>query len=151
MKTTIFYVAMAATVALATLSGCNSNKKKAAEQAGEQAIPEVVDTHNSRNSLDYEGTYTGTLPCADCDGIVTEITLKGDDFTMKLTYQGKEEGNNTFERSGKYIWDDAGRAITLDGDKHEQYQVGENILFKLDEDGKRITGDLAANYELRKQ
>ena len=34
--------------------------------------------HNSQNSLDWEGVYKGILPCADCDGIETEIVINSD-------------------------------------------------------------------------
>jgi len=111
----------------------------------------TTDTHNSRNSLDYEGTYTGTFPCADCSGIYTEITLSGDNYKMTQVYQGVEEGDNSFEESGTYTWNNNGSIITLGGDKTEQYQVGENMLLALDENGKRIAGDLADLYILRKR
>ncbi len=35
--------------------------------------PPMSTGDNSQNSLDWPGTYTGTLPCADCEGIKTEI------------------------------------------------------------------------------
>lgn len=35
-------------------------------------------THNSKNPLDWNGTYRGILPCADCEGIKTEVTLHKD-------------------------------------------------------------------------
>ena len=36
----------------------------------------IPDMHTTMNSLDWDGTYTGILPCADCKGIETNITLK---------------------------------------------------------------------------
>jgi len=144
------YVTMAMMVIGAiSFTACNSNKKNA--QKEEQASSVVDAAHNSRNSLDYEGIYAGTLPCADCSGIYTEITLAGDNFKMKTVYQGKDEGKNTFEKSGKYAWNEKGSIITLDNDKSEQYQVGENQLIALDMNGERITGDLAAMYVLKKK
>lgn len=32
--------------------------------------------HNAENSLDYDGTYTGTFPAADCPGINMTLTIK---------------------------------------------------------------------------
>ncbi|MDF9831232.1 copper resistance protein NlpE [Parabacteroides sp. PF5-6] len=149
MKAKIMNVSMVLMVIGAiSLTACNSNKK---ETPKEEQTSSVVDTaHNSRNALDYEGTYTGTLPCADCSGIYTEITLTADHFKKKTVYQGKEEAN-TFEVSGKFSWNEKGSAITLDNDQMEQFQVGENLLFVLDADGKRITGELAELYILRKK
>ena len=37
-----------------------------------------VAAHNAKNSLDYIGTYKGILPCADCEGIETELELNSD-------------------------------------------------------------------------
>lgn len=148
MKIRILYVVMAAFIAVTTFTACNSNKKNSNKE--DQTTTMADRTHNSRNSLDYEGTYAGTMPCADCSGIYTEITLSGDNFKKKTVYQGKEDGQNTFEESGKYAWNNDGSIITLDGDKSEQYQVGENKLFALDMNGKRITGDLADMYILKK-
>ena len=43
------------------------------------AITTAIDsTHNAQNSLDWNGTYKGVLPCADCAGIEKEITLYKD-------------------------------------------------------------------------
>lgn len=44
----------------------------------------------SQNALDWNGTYKGTLPCADCEGIETELTLNLDgNYLYKATYLGK--------------------------------------------------------------
>lgn len=149
MKSKVTYVAIATCLAVVFLTGCNTKNKKTEE--GKQPVEVADAAHNSRNSLDYEGTYSGTVPCADCSGIYMEITLNGDRFEKKMVYQGKESGENTFETSGTYSWNTEGSIITLNDDWTEQYQVGESLLFVLDENGKRITGDLAENYILRKK
>ena len=54
--------------------------------------------------------------------------------------------------SGNFSWKDNGSKIVLDPDKDKrQFQVGENKLFWLDNQGKRITGTLADKYILTKQ
>lgn len=149
MKTKVLYVVMAVIVTALSFTACNGNKQPAQK---EEPTSSVVDAaHNSRNALDYEGTYAGTLPCADCQGIYTEITLTGDQFKKKTVYQGKIEGENTFEESGEFSWNEDGSRITLNNDPAEQYRVGENQLFMLDLEGQRITGDLADQYILRKK
>ena len=107
--------------------------------------------HTSQNSLDYAGTYTGVLPCADCPGIKTEITLNADGFfTKKMTYLESKEGG-IFKEKGTYRWDPAGQTITLEGpDKPSRYFVGENTLTQLDMEGKKVEGDLANLYVLKK-
>ena len=149
MGKVIFYIAVL-TIGLAVFAGCNQKNKNTQEPVvtTEQKAP---DAHNSRNSLDYEGTYAGILPCADCEGIETEITLDKDTYTKIVIYLGKSE-TKTVETSGTYSWNETGSIITLeDEDKPNQYQVGENRLFHLDMDGNRITGELAGNYVLIKK
>jgi copper homeostasis protein (lipoprotein) len=106
---------------------------------------------NSMVSLDWDGTYTGTIPCADCQGIETSLTLKKDKtYLLKTKYLGK---SNTFtEKSGTFTWNTEGSTIILQGISNapNQYLVGENLLFQLDMAGKRITGGLADSYKLRK-
>jgi uncharacterized lipoprotein NlpE involved in copper resistance len=106
---------------------------------------------NSMVSLDWNGTYKGMIPCADCEGIETWLTLNLDKtYLLKTKYKGKSE--SVQENSGKFNWNSAGSIITL-GDMvnaPNQYLVGEGKLFQLDMSGKRITGSLSENYELKK-
>lgn len=125
--------------------GCQNEKK--------QEIQIKVDSHTSRTSVDWAGTYTGLLPCADCSGIETSLQLNNDnEFVLRQRYLDSNEG--VFEEKGIFTWDETGSNITLqiegEDSKFHQYKVGENILFKLDADGKRIEGDLSEYYELKK-
>lgn len=106
--------------------------------------------HNSRLSLDWEGTYRGLLPCADCPGIETVITLTADGTYLRtLRYLEREDRYRRDQ--GEFKWNEAGLAVTLgDGDDSQRYQVGENRLFFLDRQGQRIEGALAENYVLVK-
>ncbi|WP_375584295.1 copper resistance protein NlpE N-terminal domain-containing protein [Cyclobacterium xiamenense] len=114
-----------------------------------QQAPVTGDT--SANSLDWEGSYEGTLPCADCEGIATSISLSRDGKFVKVyRYLGKSD--REFRQEGSFSWNQAGNTISLSGieDAPNQYLVGENQLFHLDRDGNRIRGDLEANYVLKK-
>jgi len=149
MKIKISSILLAVITAI-TFAGCGNNQKNA--QHNDQPAMVTDNTHNSRNSLDYQGTYTGTMPCADCSGIYTEITLTEDSYTMKTVYEGKgKDSENTFTDSGSYTWDSNGNIITLGNDSTNRYQVGENALYALDMDGNQITGDLADMYILKKK
>lgn len=111
----------------------------------------VVDAHNAQTSLDWNGTYKGITPCADCKGIETEVTLNKDmTFIVKTTYKGKSD--KVFEEKGSFKWDATGSKISLEGlkDRPSQFFVGENTLTQLDLEGNRITGALAENYILKK-
>ncbi|WP_028295849.1 copper resistance protein NlpE [Olivibacter sitiensis] len=112
----------------------------------------VQDMHNSQNSLDYGGTYKGTIPCADCEGIKTSVQLMdGDAFVMKTEYLGKGDGKE-YEEKGTFVWDSTGQIITLNNAEGTlcKYFVGENTLTELDMEGNRIEGPLADKYVLRK-
>lgn len=108
---------------------------------------------NSRTSIDWRGVYRGVLPCTDCEGIETEITLNADlTYQIASTYLGKNE--ETLKEKGTFIWNEAGSKITLENADskaaNDQYFVGENFLFKLDENGNRIEGELKEKYQLKK-
>lgn len=123
------------------------------EAVGNRMNREPADgAHNSRNSLDWLGRYSGILPCADCEGIATTIMLtEGGDVRRVLEYVGKPA--KPFVDIGKFEWNAAGSVITLafaDGTR-QAYQVGENRLFHLDQAGNRIDGPLAHRYELTKE
>lgn len=109
--------------------------------------------HNSANSLDWQGTYKGTVPCADCEGIETTISIDADsNYVISTQYLGKKKGKG-MDKKGRFSWNKEGSVITLEGIKNapSQYQVGENMLIQLDMQGKKITGDNAALYQLIKQ
>lgn len=128
--------------------GCESKKEEAVV---EQPI-ELIDEHNARNSLDYLGTYKGTLPCADCEGIETEIVLNEDEtYEIKTKYLGKD--SQFFSDLGSYTWKEDGNTLEFENTDSEitYYFVSENKLIALDQEGNRITGDLAQFYELNKQ
>ncbi|MDT3306354.1 copper resistance protein NlpE [Shewanella vaxholmensis] len=117
-------------------------------QVQTEAAKTVPVGDTSQNSLDWAGSYEGVLPCASCEGIQTLITLQSDNrFVQETVYLGKDE--KIFKLIGKAVWDEKGQKITLDDGT--QYLVGENQLIMLDTEGKRITGDLAANYVLKKK
>ncbi|MEQ9166863.1 MAG: copper resistance protein NlpE N-terminal domain-containing protein [Fulvivirga sp.] len=132
------------------ISGCQSqNSSNSDNESNSEEQKPIPTGDNSQNSLDWVGTYQGTLPCADCEGIQTEIILKSDQtFTMTTQYLGKSADREV--STGKFEWDDTGSNIILNKDSNKQYKVGEFVLFTLDNEGNRITGDLAANYMLRK-
>jgi uncharacterized lipoprotein NlpE involved in copper resistance len=107
---------------------------------------------NSQKALDWSGTYKGVTPCADCEGIETELVLNQDlTYVLKTQYLGKGDGK-VFEEKGSFVWDKTGGNITLQASKGgpSQYKIGENQLIQLDMEGKPITGALAERFVLRK-
>ncbi len=153
MKNSKIIFALFFTYFLVAIAGCKPKKADgdSVVETEQNTTTPVIDEHNSRNSVDWNGTYQGVIACADCDGIKTSLTLMDTgDFSRTRIYLGKEEAGRT--DSGTFQWDDTGSKITLNPEEGEpqSYQVGENRLFLLDREGNRISGDPAENYELVK-
>jgi uncharacterized lipoprotein NlpE involved in copper resistance len=141
------------------LVACNKHENKA-DTTSEASTPaqtteannNAVDTaHTAENSLDWDGKYKGTLPCADCEGIKTELELK-DDKTYELTetYLGKGDATHLKPMvsllSTKTIL-----VITLDDKaQNRKFFIGENTATALDMEGKKVEGSLAEHYVLKK-
>jgi heat shock protein HslJ len=153
MKNPKIICALFVTSLLLSIAGCKPKKASPESVADpeQNSKTHIIDEHSSRNSLDWNGTYQGVTPCADCEGIKTTLTLMDTgEFSRIRTYLGKEETGKV--DSGTFRWDDTGSRITLNPAEGEpqSYQVGENRLFHLDQEGNRIPGDLAQNYDLVK-
>ncbi|MDM1549152.1 copper resistance protein NlpE N-terminal domain-containing protein [Empedobacter falsenii] len=126
-------------------------KKTESTPATENKSSQKIDDSTSQSALDWNGTYEGVIPCADCEGIRTELTLNQDNtYTLTEEYIDK---NLKVENQGNITWTDDGNSISLKtkDDEYKRYKVGENILFQLDLEGNEITGALAQNYQLKKK
>lgn len=148
MKTRFLFIALASVLAFAS---CKTTKQTAQPKPAEKSTIIVGD--NSQTSLDWSGVYTGTLPCADCEGIVTTLTLNQDlTYRRATTYQGKTMTPKI--ETGKFTWDKGGSSIFLqnaDKSAPNRYLVGENHLKQLDMEGHVITGNMADLYQLHKK
>lgn len=131
MKTSVITLFAAALL----FAGCNSSRRGSSSTAGNTGLKEI------------EGIYTGTMPCADCDGIETKVIVN-DNFTysVQTQYVGVDE---KFTEVGNYKWDADGRIITFDDDFLGKCLVEGNALFKLI-DGKKDTGVNAEYHRLEK-
>lgn len=135
-------------LALAILvTSCNSGKKNETPITETQHTEAMGD--NSMTSLDWDGTYEGELPCADCEGIKTIVTINQDNtYVIKEIYLGKDA--TAFETKGTFKWDDKGQKIIFSDVNRHPYFVGENTLTLLDANGNKIKGDLEKFYILDK-
>lgn len=142
-----------AVVIALSFAACSRNGKQATSS---NQPNDTVITNNAANAEnkqktqpDWLGTYTGVLPCADCDGMKVHLTLNDDTtFFMKTEYIGRGE---PFVDKGQFFWNDDKTKITLelDGGK-QQYAVEKDALVQLDQEGNKITGELANAYILNK-
>jgi copper homeostasis protein (lipoprotein) len=104
--------------------------------------------------------FSGVLPCADCIGIRTELTLyTRNAFTLEQTYLGTKDGDRTFQSSGRWT---TLRGTTADKDATVFYQlnpdkpaearyflkISENEIKMLDREQREI--QTKANYSLKR-
>ncbi|MDR0872888.1 MAG: copper resistance protein NlpE [Prevotellaceae bacterium] len=145
MKKVCFSAIAIAILSAAGFASCGGGQKQHNQE--EIVITEMAD--NSRISVNWKGTYTGVIPCADCEGINVTIVLSDSTYQLSYDYLGKGKSPVT-EISGSFSWDDKGGTITLANDASipPYYQVGEGRLIQLDMEGKHITGENAEMYEL---
>lgn len=106
------------------------------------------------------GHWQGTLPCADCSGIETRLTLfrNPDHYQLKEIYLGKSDDQNTFTRNGDWrlVQQEAGvgQGIIMlspaDGKTQRQLaRQPSGALTFLNNQGEPIASDL--NYTLQRR
>ena len=134
MKTKFLLVA-ACSVIVTGLVGCANSSSDSPSAANQTAK--------------YDAQYQGTLPCADCDGIVTTLTLNPDGtFFMESEYLANKPVK--FTQKGKYTEVEEGVVeLTLDNNDKVYYQIEEGEAIMLDQNRKAPTGTLADHYVLK--
>jgi len=134
----VFIVGVLASV----LSGCMPQKGGGMPAGGQTAV-KPPDMHTSRNSLDWAGTYEGVLPCADCPGIKTRLTLNRDgSYELSTQYLDRQPAPQVVR--GQFTWNAAGSAIALDQNGNgQQFSVGEGRLSQLNRDGTPVLASSA--------
>ena len=100
----------------------------------------LPDAHNSRDSLDWAGSYQGIT----ANGLVTTVTLTSD---LRYTVVARTpDAAQATKKDGPLRWSADGGSVTLgEAAGAPRYKVGENVLIPLDTAG----GD--PRYYLRKQ
>lgn len=97
----------------------------------------------------WVGVYEGTLPCADCEGIETTLTLNADNtYQLHSNYIKKE----SFDETGKLEWDATKKYVTLKDDK----DPSNSAIYMVADDGLYLVsavGDTEAkpDYKLAKK
>ncbi len=161
MKSKMFMLGIASTLFLASCTKKETTETTAAATDTATAVqPSATDSitkatptaagDTSENALDWAGTYEATVPCADCPGIKTSLTLNNDKtFSITEEYIDRKSKN---EDKGSFTWDTTGSIITLKGKTaNYKYKVGEGMLIQLDMDGKEIDGPNKDLYVFKKK
>lgn len=149
------------------VAGCKEDPKTSVEQQEQGTLPNPkadtippaeadtirVDSvsGNTTNKAAWYGNYSGSLPCGDCKGILTKLTLNKDkSYTLSSQYLGKETKPNIYK--GTYNLDSKD-IVTLDAEgDHLKFLVKEkdSMIIKLDKFGNAEQGGPAARYFLHK-
>ncbi|VBB43313.1 conserved exported hypothetical protein [uncultured Paludibacter sp.] len=149
MKKKIFYSVILAFLLVA----CVKNKEKSESSTSTDSIVSVTENKESTGETEkpnWIGDYKGILPCADCDGIETLLSLNEDTtYFLKMDYIGK--GQPVIDK-GIFSWnEDHSKIIIQSENGSQQYLLGEGTLTMLNSEGKVTEGELANDYVLKKQ
>ena len=144
------------------LGSCQNKNEKTAETTTSETTTEVVpqdsaevmevsDGHTTENSVDWNGTYKGTIPCASCPGIESTLTLNTDKtYVLESSYIGEKKQN--FVDKGTFEFSKDGSFITLKDDpapnESKVFFVGENQVFMAEKVGDR---SMKEDYKLTKK
>ncbi|WP_373549535.1 copper resistance protein NlpE [Haliscomenobacter sp.] len=127
------------------LFSCQEKTKKTLDTTDSSAIANEEAMVNQLAAF-----YNGTVPCPDCDEIVTMLTLNADEkrtFTLEEEYKGKE--SRTVESTG--TWTADGDVVTLNQKSGiSKYQVTDDGLVSLNADGSKRDSESAKKYLLKK-
>jgi hypothetical protein len=90
-------------------------------------------------SQEFHGVFYGYVPCDDCDGVKTTLSLQQKNNYLLVTQPARESSREYFER-GKYTWDEENRTVVLtpkkEGISPRRYHIeDEGTLIQLNADG----------------
>lgn len=118
-------------------------------QMHQELYQEELNKELSRQLEKIAGTYSGKLPCSDCEGIDLELVLSPDlSYTSSVVYLGKS--GDPILREGSYSISEDGK-IKLDQNTGnlQYFQPVENKLIVLDKNGFAIPGEMGEKYFLQ--
>lgn len=142
MKKTIKLLSAMTLVMLLTLS-CSNGKNEKNEE-----------TTETTTEAAWVATYSGILPCADCDGITTYLSIKeGNTYSLTTSYIGVEDPQ-TSTLEGTYEWVEEGSIIKLndieEGTRSPYFKIEEDKALALDMERNVVESELAEHYILKK-
>jgi len=99
----------------------------------------------------FRGVFYGYLPCANCAGIKTTLSLKNK-YNYLLVTQYAQASNREYYEKGKYEWNEKTQIVTLTPRKnasiHKYLIEDEATLIALTPEGKYIDDTNLTSYTL---
>ena len=105
--------------------------------------------------MNWEGRYSGVLPCADCRGVETTVEIRRDSsFHLKqveLSHDNKIKGE-VYETTGNFRWEQGATVVSFKGrDSVMNFKVGHLFLMPLDRQGNELEEVRGNNFRLLKE
>ena len=105
-------------------------------------------------SQEFHGVFYGYLPCNDCNGIKTTLSLKQNNNYLLVTQPARDSSREFYEK-GKYTWNEEEHILVLTPRKEEettkQFLIkDESTIIQLNNDGTQIPKELEDEYSLRR-
>lgn len=136
------------------LAACHSTSDELTHRpvVNQQTQTMVPDHHTAQTSLDWAGVYEGLFPCADCEGIQTQLTLTSDgQYTFDQHYLKNNQALSPRTVSGQFAFDPQQPSLIRLDEHADNYTffVGENFVELRDtQTGEKLSDVL--NYSLKK-
>ena len=135
-----------ATILLATTcaqAATDADTQPASDDSPETQIATDADTQPASDdspetqALNHTGTYSGTLPCAVCDGIQTQLTLNDGHYHLTRIRLGLDEDSE--QTSGVYRTTTDKQYLQLDNQTDRlTFYIGDGYLELRQPDGEKI-------------
>jgi uncharacterized lipoprotein NlpE involved in copper resistance len=126
---------------------------KARVSALEQNTDHSAHTKPVDDSQKFRGVFYGYIPCNDCKGIKTTLSLKQNNNYLLVTQPARDSSREFYEK-GKYYWNDENQTLVLtpnkEGEARRYHIEDEGTLIQLDSEGLRMMGDSADRWFLRR-
>lgn len=132
----------------------DEDKEEKYPKEGYEQNLESREKPSAQIALDWEGTYSGVLPCDNCAGIETYLTLREDHSFEMVQRSIKTIGDESPENktSGEFNWNEEGTAISLPALEGElRLGVEDLYLVPLNAQNAKIPAEPGNNFKLMKQ
>ena len=110
-----------------TLTACSKPNEQTAAPTN-TSTAQTIASQSTSSDMRWTGHYKGILPCADCNGIETELELKSD-YSYELSEEYLGKNNSDFKSKGNFTFDDKTNIVTLDHQgQNRKFFVGDNFV-----------------------